>query len=83
MHAIKKEIKFTNIDKFILFGGGKLLSSFILKLKSKDDILALSGYGGYEFCSAIYKGKIFGCQFHLEKSAESGLNIIKTFIEII
>jgi len=57
--------------------------SFVLQPKRKDDILALSEYGGYEFCSAVKKGNIIGCQFHPEKSGKIGLDIIKSFIEFI
>jgi len=57
--------------------------SYILKPQKEENIFALSEYGGYEFCSIIRKGNIYGCQFHPEKSGEQGLNIIKNFIQII
>ncbi len=57
--------------------------SFIFKPDSEDSVFALSTYGGYEFCAAIRKGNIFGCQFHPEKSGAAGLNVIKKFIELV
>lgn len=57
--------------------------SFILKPDSERFVLAMSNYGGYEFCAAIRKGNIYGCQFHPEKSGLEGLNIIKKFIELV
>lgn len=57
--------------------------SYILKPTNDDDVLALTSYGGCEFTSVIRKGKIFGTQFHPEKSGEIGLSIIKNFINMI
>lgn len=57
--------------------------SYILEPESKENILALSTYGGYTFCSAVRKGNIYGCQFHPEKSGQVGLKIIENFINLI
>lgn len=57
--------------------------SYLLKPNNKKNILSLTKYGGLEFCSAIYKDNIYGCQFHPEKSGEVGLKIIKNFINLI
>jgi imidazole glycerol-phosphate synthase subunit HisH len=57
--------------------------SYILEPESKDNILALSTYGGHKFCSAVRKGNIYGCQFHPEKSGQVGLKIIENFINLI
>lgn len=56
--------------------------SYILRPSRKQDILALSEYGGHEFCSIIRKENVYGCQFHPEKSGEVGLHILKNFVEI-
>lgn len=57
--------------------------SYILKPDDPTNILALTTYGGYIFCSAVRQGNIYGCQFHPEKSGETGLKIIKNFIKIV
>lgn len=57
--------------------------SYILKPDKKEDILSLAKYGDYEFCSAIKRGNIYGCQFHPEKSGKLGLKIIENFINLI
>src|SRR3989338_1296315 len=56
--------------------------SFVLQPDKKNDILAMTNYGDYKFCSAVRRGNIYGCQFHPEKSGEIGLNIINNFIKL-
>lgn len=56
--------------------------SYICKPKNQDIILSKTEYGGINFCSAIQQGNIYGCQFHPEKSASSGLKIIKNFVNM-
>jgi glutamine amidotransferase len=56
--------------------------SFIVKPTEASNILSTTTYSGNEFCSAVKKGSIYGCQFHPEKSATEGLNIIKKFVEL-
>src|SRR3989339_546193 len=57
--------------------------SYILEPESKENIFALTEYGGYTFCSIVKKGNIYGCQFHPEKSGEVGLKLINNFINLI
>jgi glutamine amidotransferase len=38
---------------------------------------------GLDFSSSIWKGNLFGVQFHPEKSSKSGLKILKNFGELI
>lgn len=57
--------------------------SYILEPQNPENALAMSEYGGQKFCAAIQKGKIFGCQFHPEKSGSVGLKIIENFIKLI
>lgn len=57
--------------------------SYILEPESRENILALTTYGGHTFCSAIKRGNIYGCQFHPEKSGQAGLKIIGNFINLV
>ena len=57
--------------------------SYICKPKNKDITLSTTEYGGVEFCSSIQVENIYACQFHPEKSAKSGIQVIKNFIEVI
>lgn len=59
------------------------IHSYIMKPEKSENILALSDYAGFEFCSAIREKNIYGCQFHPEKSGKAGLEIIKNFVNII
>ena len=57
--------------------------SFVMKPKNNKNVLALCNYSNYEFCAAIKKENVTGCQFHPEKSGKIGLDIIRKFIETI
>jgi len=57
--------------------------SYYADLINKDEVLSKTTYGGIEYCSSMYRGNIFGFQFHPEKSATKGLNIYKKFNDII
>ncbi len=46
-----------------------------------DDSLAAITEYGFKVTAAVEKDNIFGCQFHPEKSGESGIKIIKAFCE--
>lgn len=48
---------------------------------NKNDILAVTEYG-YSFPAAYCHNKVFGVQFHPEKSHRFGMALIKKFLEI-
>lgn len=56
--------------------------SFVAEPSKDENILATTMYSDYTFCSATKKDNIYGCQFHPEKSAEVGLQIMKNFVRI-
>ncbi len=49
-------------------------------VKTDEAVLTTTDYG-YPFVSAIQKGNVAATQFHPEKSGESGLRILKNFLE--
>ena len=55
--------------------------SYIYENINKENILGLTTYGK-NFPSIINKGNIYGVQFHPEKSSESGIQIIKNFLNL-
>src|SRR3990167_1833487 len=58
------------------------IHSYVVVPKSAKNILSTTKYGNSEFCSVVYDGRIYGCQFHPEKSGAVGLKIIENFIKI-
>lgn len=44
--------------------------------------LADTFYNGVRICAAVAKGAIYGCQFHPERSAAHGLDILSAFLEM-
>lgn len=72
-----------------LFKGAKndcnyyFVHSYICIPGSQDIITSKTEYSGINFCSSIQQGNMHACQFHPEKSANDGLNILKNFIEIV
>jgi imidazole glycerol-phosphate synthase subunit HisH len=54
--------------------------SFMANPSDGADRLADALYGGVRVCAVIGRGKVFGCQFHPEKSGEVGLRILRTFL---
>jgi glutamine amidotransferase len=44
-------------------------------------VAAFTNYG-LDFASMVYKGNVFGSQFHPEKSQKVGLKILKNFVEM-
>ena len=46
----------------------------------EDSLLASTEYGA-DLIACVGKGNVFGCQFHPEKSGETGLRMLKAFCE--
>lgn len=55
--------------------------SYYLHAADTADVCATCYYG-IDFDCAVEKGNIFGCQFHPEKSGDTGLQILKNFCEL-
>jgi glutamine amidotransferase len=62
-------------DSFAYF-----VHSFVAVPESPEHILAETSYGGQRFCSAVRSGSMYGCQFHPELSAQTGLTIMANFL---
>ena len=58
------------------------IHSYYAKPESAKDVLGITRYGSKNFCSVVKKGKIFGTQFHPEKSGHWGIEFLKNLKNI-
>lgn len=71
----KKATLFEGIpeDSYVYF-----VHSYYLKAEHREEVAAITEYGT-EIHAAVEKENIFACQFHPEKSGETGLQILRNF----
>ena len=55
--------------------------SFAPRPARSDDVLGRSAYGS-DFASVVGRGKVFGVQFHPEKSGPDGLALLRNFVRL-
>lgn len=58
-----------------------LLCAFVLCKRCEESTLATSRYG-VDVTGVVRRGKVYGMQFHPEKSGQVGLNLLKAFSEL-
>ena len=56
-------------------------SYYLSKISKKINVIE-ANYLGFKYPAIVNKSNVFGFQFHPEKSGNSGLKIIKNFIEL-
>ncbi|MBI4838243.1 MAG: imidazole glycerol phosphate synthase subunit HisH [Nitrospirae bacterium] len=59
------------------------IHSFACVPDNEKYILAYAEYGNSRFAAVVKKGNIYGCQFHPEKSRETGIKILREFVKIV
>tara|TARA_B100000315_G_scaffold233911_1_gene247479 strand:- start:3188 stop:3859 length:672 start_codon:yes stop_codon:yes gene_type:complete len=64
-------------DPYVYF-----LHSYFVTPKDEKIILSETNYGQDIFCSIFQQNQIVGCQFHPERSGESGLSILRNFMKL-
>lgn len=57
------------------------LHSYYFVPHNQDNVLAVTDYNGL-YASSVRSGKVFGVQFHPEKSHQWGIQLLKNFAEI-
>ena len=70
-HPVLKNIK--DGDQFYF------VHSYYAKLVHETEMVSSTEYGNMNFCSILAKDNLFATQFHLEKSGELGLKILRSF----
>ena len=78
----KKEWKNKILKNSLLGKSFYFVHSFVCITKNPDSTIAVCNYSGILIPAVVSVDNIFGCQFHPEKSADSGLNFLKNFCEI-
>jgi glutamine amidotransferase len=63
-------------DSYVYF-----VHSYYLKAKDEKIVKASTEYG-VNIHASVEKGNVFACQFHPEKSGDTGLSILKNFADI-
>lgn len=63
-------------DSYVYF-----VHSYYLKAEQREEVAAFTEYVT-EIHAAVEKGNIFACQFHPEKSGETGLQILRNFAKV-
>lgn len=58
------------------------IHSYFPEPATPDTVVAQTTYGTQTFAGAVERGNLFACQFHPEKSQETGLRLIRNFLSI-
>lgn len=84
-HIGWNDLKFPNAGR--LFQGIKegafvyFVHSYYLRAKEADIVTAATEYGALIHAS-VEKRNVFACQFHPEKSSDTGLTILRNFVKV-
>jgi len=82
LQQVKFKSKFNFLEKY----NNKnfyFVHSYAAFLKDQSDVLGSTTSQDINYTAAISKGRVFGTQFHPEKSGELGLDFLNTIIENI
>lgn len=55
--------------------------SYYLRAENRDEVTATTNYS-VSIDASVESGNVFACQFHPEKSADVGMQILKNFLEV-
>ena len=72
-HALWKNIPDNSAFYFV--------HSYYVSADNASDVAGITEYGSFEFVSAVAGKNIFATQFHPERSGETGLQLLKNFLE--
>ena len=83
-HVGWNSLEDVNADSRLLAGvpaGSFVYFTHSWRAPVSEDTAAATMYGG-AFTAAVERGNVMGVQFHPEKSAETGLRVLKNFLEL-
>ena len=78
----KKEWKNKILKNSLIGKNFYFVHSFICVTENHDSTIAVCDYSNVLIPAIVSTDKIYGCQFHPEKSGDNGLTILKNFCEI-
>lgn len=55
--------------------------SYYLQAEDRDIVAATTDYNGLSIDAAVESGRVYACQFHPEKSGDTGLRILEHFLQ--
>jgi len=55
-------------------------NSYAVQPGDNNDVIAWTDYDGARFAAAVRRGRVWGVQFHPEKSGRAGLRLIANFV---
>jgi imidazole glycerol-phosphate synthase subunit HisH len=67
---------FAGVDSFLAY----YANSYVAEPADDSDIIAWTQYGSERFPAAVRRDNVWGVQFHPEKSGETGLRLIRNFL---
>jgi imidazole glycerol-phosphate synthase subunit HisH len=67
---------FAGLDSLIAY----YANSYVVEPDDASDVIAWTQYGDERFAAAVRKDRIWGVQFHPEKSGAPGLQLIRNFL---
>ena len=73
----KKDHLFKNIEKNIFY----FVHSYYVEPEDQNLITSYNKFGNFKYVSSINYKNIYGFQFHPEKSAKNGLQLLKNFLD--
>lgn len=80
-NALHFTAKYSPIFKYIEDGDSVYFVHSYYCANCEKDVTAVTEYGA-SLTASVRRGKVFGCQFHPEKSGPVGMKILKAFDEI-
>jgi imidazole glycerol-phosphate synthase subunit HisH len=67
---------FDGLDRLVVY----YANSFAVAPEDESDVIAWTHYGAERFPAAVRRDRVWGLQFHPEKSGAAGLRVISNFL---